>query len=1702
MESSTVAEQRATAVAKLKRAASLPRMKDGRRPPMHVEAVSEGERMEDDGRDDDEIAEDSDVRRGSQGEGTDQGPGTEDAAEEAKVEGTPPSQPPETPVQSEKQAESAPTRTKRRSRSRTRSRGSRDMKNKPTKPSPHVSSASHTNESSADEFYPSAPGEDAPPSPILVSPIPSQAFMLPASRLLASPLFMPGTQPPTPLPTLNDLQTVARMGLYRSNSAGAARAMAMSKLTGEPVDLTFISPSATPPPGGAKLQRNNTVAGGERLAARKLMLNRLGNRINAADGDQTSGGEEAPAPILPPKRRRRRSRRASSRASTVVDDREEREPPSTTPNTPIVPPSSLQLSGPSPSESSRPLTADGDAGRASPHKKPNGSITYDYEKPTGHRGVVVEEEDDALEQLPLPKPPTTPARGFVPSPGTRLPHTSDAPSSASTDSAPVGAVGVPFFLSRHPAFGREVFPASPFATPFKEKPYPDEDEAVLYQDTRSRSRLAFERDSEISWVAEPVPPVERSPLDENEDGDADEEDEEEDVQEPEAAAEAEAEIDVDVEAENEGEEPAGNIEQPSYDRPQLTARTDLVVDLETSPEPTSSHIVPSPISPIVPLSPPTPDLQLNAQASPLAYPRALPVVSPSQLDGPSSLELSDWEERARLTDATIKRNGESTSTWERMKNTFGITRSNSASGRRSRTNSINARDRRNNTDSSVSRESRASLSKEKGEHAHPEAQPPSASTSMLSLPAGAQMGLHSPVPPATPVDMALYETNSKLHPFPGLKSSFPNMKSDGKGGKLMTPSASSPDVASPIGLGDAPSSGSSNTATWQLENVRERKLSHQASDSRLLPKFSGANGATSPPPVSAVNSNASQGDYFSIHPVPTPVNTSTTGSMKLPMNREGVKKWLKLFSSQTSPVSTPSGSSSPPSDSRPRIGEKKGSFSDLLLNRKEIESDWEEPNGGKSPMPLSPPSSSTLGKPRREEGRLPPRGPTPVFPSLDSSPETVMSPRTEADYNRSNGVTSPSDFSATYPSPPDPPSSTTPDPQSSLDDFPIRSTSESYSDSSSHRSADHQGMDPSQSAFIFERLEEVLGRGSKASVYPDEPPRKLVMSSPVLQVANANTVKDRFLFLFNDILVIAKPIVQDHDALLDPTKPDPTDRKFIVKSVCQLRDLRLCGDRDETRSKLPCGPGQMRHPVIQNFVSHFSKDPDLAVSALFAKADCRDDPTALGQLLFRTIDLDRARLGEYLSRRTSKVTLKAFVDTFGLMALRIDKALRVFLQAIHLPSKPGALEYLLDSFASRWYEANASIVAYDKDLAIRLVRAIVQLNEVMHGAIAQEPGTTGYPKRNVISHDFIGAFRKFDRRGLVSDDLLDKIYTSVRKERLTQARNPSASLTHPDIPVTIKRALPSRLTYRIQSEPVILRIPQPDPQLTIQLFGQDLVFEPPVLNFSKSSEASFRVTGTSLGTKSVIMWRSGPHGILYSGLPLSSTVTVERAFMRNTFQLAFVNHNGAKRKYMFSVDDPLMRHQWVVSIKRQIDIVATTFIPVEASGSSPKISRANERLAFRVLQETLISPDEEDAVPVSPVDEALARLNGAPSPRHAPNSSLSSNRGALNGRYGSGWPAASRKSNGASPHVRSKSRSKVYHRHGAGKFELELNDSSDARTDDEQAQPDGSAHSQQQRLWSGRDLEIICQQNSLITPMLVYLQAARREIDSLTGAVS
>lgn len=1133
--------------------------------------------------------------------------------------------------------------------------------------------------------------------------------------------------------------------------------------------------------------------------------------------------------------------------------------------------------------------------------------------------------------------------------------------------------------------------------------------------------------------------------------------------------------------------PPEGIENPS---PRDSSDSqNLLVESETSPELTPLYVPPSPSS-VAALSQTASVTHVSdTSASPQMFPTRLSVASPVGERSPLNAEFTDVDDRQIASDFSGKRNGDSisTTTWEKVRKTF--TRSNSSNGRRSRTNSIVTRERRDHTDSSVSRESGVSLNSAKTDKAEttstfatqqnqqPLMQSQSASVSYVSLaPTPASRGGVSPVPPPLTSDLGSKYQSEKLQPFPGIKK-LEEQRNRAKG--LLPTSLSNPDVSALAYNEEEQLSPSTTSFNMQQSSYmgRDRSIPHQTSDSGLMAKYNIGS------PLSQPSSPLpSQPEYFNIVPSPTSIQNSGTSSIKLPMTLTGVKQWLTNSKKQPGPTFPTI--SAPVEIRHEQNAFKKPSLSDLLKKKEgELTAEWEELGS----TPTSASGSTVVGKhihPEVKEiernsvsptqanftaeyndvDRTPrKRGPVP-FDDPEFSPPPISSP-------------------ATIPSPPDPVSSTTPDPSSSLSDYPAHSTSESSSSTSSNYSSGGN-----QGSVVIERLDETLARGSRSPMWAaaiENTPRKFSTSTPVLQVVNSNTVKDRFLFLFNDILVIAKPLLQDEDSI--HTKITTDERKFTVKSVVQLRHLRFSASRLEPASKSPVS----RNPLIRTFIHQFTKNPDHAISTLLSKSNSPDDPVFLGQVLFKTIELDRVQLGTYLARRTSKLVLKSYVDSFAFVGLRVDKALRVFLLSMHIPTTTtpySALEYLLDSFAGRWYEANAGIVAYDKDLAVRLVRALVQLNELLHGAIAQEPGPTPYPRRNINCRDFVEAFRRYDVRNLVPDDVLEEAYDSVRYERLCQARIPS-SVASPDLPIIIKRSLPSRVIYKAQSEPISLRIPHPDPHLCIQLYGQDLVFDPPVLTFQRSSEASFRVTGTSLGVKTMIMCRSGPNALKYSGLPLSNLLTVERAFMRNTFQIAFSNHTGAKRRYMFSIDDSVKCHFWVQSLKQGIDsCVASAASPVTStSGGTSKFHRAMEIMAFRTLQESLMGTNG----PTTVIEKALHQLNH--SPRHRSTSRFPPEQPSGNGVVSNGTRLAPL-------HVRSKSRSQVYHRQ-AGKNELDLlnsaingkEESSDAYDTSQSTRPDVP-------VWTGRELQLQCLQNSSIALVLSFLQVGAPDHGQLPGS--
>lgn len=93
--------------------------------------------------------------------------------------------------------------------------------------------------------------------------------------------------------------------------------------------------------------------------------------------------------------------------------------------------------------------------------------------------------------------------------------------------------------------------------------------------------------------------------------------------------------------------------------------------------------------------------------------------------------------------------------------------------------------------------------------------------------------------------------------------------------------------------------------------------------------------------------------------------------------------------------------------------------------------------------------------------------------------------------------------------------------------------------------------------------------------------------------------------------------------------------------------------------------------------------------------------------------LDKKIIGEYLTKKKNLSILEQFVDSFNFNGLRIDEALRMFLEAFRLPGEAPLIGTVMENFARHWRASNGSPLAND-DAAFTLAYAIIMLNVDQH----------------------------------------------------------------------------------------------------------------------------------------------------------------------------------------------------------------------------------------------------------------------------------------------------------------------------------------------------------------------------------------------------
>ncbi|KAI8577157.1 hypothetical protein K450DRAFT_253116 [Umbelopsis ramanniana AG] len=475
---------------------------------------------------------------------------------------------------------------------------------------------------------------------------------------------------------------------------------------------------------------------------------------------------------------------------------------------------------------------------------------------------------------------------------------------------------------------------------------------------------------------------------------------------------------------------------------------------------------------------------------------------------------------------------------------------------------------------------------------------------------------------------------------------------------------------------------------------------------------------------------------------------------------------------------------------------------------------------------------------------------------------------------------------------------------------------------------------------FFSMAKKVAATPPKATPNPINVsrPRKFLLQTAVFQVINSNTVKDRYLFLFNDLLFIAKPIMDEsimsgltssnsrsmsEDSMGGHSKYSdnhryrfrPTENSlFQVKNIVELSKVTLYVTRDyevepvllktDADGQMVLPPPRKIHPILASALRKFESDPDRAISYLMEKKILTEDPISIANFLFKTADLSRRQLGRYISNPDNSNVFHAFLDCFRLQGMRLDEALRTFLVTFRLPSKYESLHYVISTFAKKWHDTNQNVVKFHEDMIVKVILAMLRLNssiwhdrdadqdvflfaldrreqkkEKMASGSEQTDNKSNLPQESIpTSAEFLERWSIYDQYNLVPKEFMVEMYDSIREEKLETGWDhkyqPHAN---------------AMLTKGVPSSKVTIYIPEPDPDLQIKLRGQDLVCQPSILDFSTSRMQTFTITGSTLGRTSLMFIKTGSRAGRYvsPALPRTKAIVVERSFMRHTFQIGF-----------------------------------------------------------------------------------------------------------------------------------------------------------------------------------------------------------------------
>ncbi|KAK7148926.1 hypothetical protein R3I93_013063 [Phoxinus phoxinus] len=153
------------------------------------------------------------------------------------------------------------------------------------------------------------------------------------------------------------------------------------------------------------------------------------------------------------------------------------------------------------------------------------------------------------------------------------------------------------------------------------------------------------------------------------------------------------------------------------------------------------------------------------------------------------------------------------------------------------------------------------------------------------------------------------------------------------------------------------------------------------------------------------------------------------------------------------------------------------------------------------------------------------------------------------------------------------------------------------------------------------------------------------------------------------------------------------------------------------------------------------------------------DDNEVAQWLRDNPRLDKKMIGEFISDRRNTDLLDSFVNTFGFQGLRIDEALRLYLEAFRLPGEAPVIHRLLETFTDNWHKVNGNPFLTN-DAGFALAYAVIMLNTDQHNHNVRKqniPMTLEQFKKNLKG---VNGGNDFDQ------DMLEDIYNAIKNEEI------------------------------------------------------------------------------------------------------------------------------------------------------------------------------------------------------------------------------------------------------------------------------------------------------------------------------------------------